>query len=99
MRLQIQRKKSGAVKSTEEKTKDEGERKSKSVSEDTPIPISTFLCLISITYFFLSSLITMASFRSSSSSFTQHCKYDVFLSFRGEDTRSVFISNLNGFFL
>ena len=31
-----------------------------------------------------------------SSSFTQQCKYDVFLSFRGEDTRNGFTSNLNG---
>ncbi|XP_050275551.1 disease resistance protein RPV1-like [Quercus robur] len=31
-----------------------------------------------------------------SSSFTQRCKYDVFLSFRGEDTRNGFTSNLNG---
>ncbi|XP_050275040.1 TMV resistance protein N-like isoform X2 [Quercus robur] len=34
--------------------------------------------------------------RAFSSSFTQRCKYDVFLSFRGEDTRNGFISNLNG---
>ncbi|KAF3956265.1 hypothetical protein CMV_018596 [Castanea mollissima] len=31
-----------------------------------------------------------------SSSFTQRCRYDVFLSFRGEDTRNGFTSNLNG---
>ena len=30
------------------------------------------------------------------SSFTQQCKYDVFLSFRGKDTRNGFTSNLNG---
>ena len=35
--------------------------------------------------------------RAFSSSFTQQCNYDVFLSFRGEDTRNGFISNLNGF--
>ena len=35
--------------------------------------------------------------RAFSSSFTQRCNYDVFLSFRGEDTRNGFISNLNGF--
>ncbi|XP_050275084.1 disease resistance protein RPV1-like isoform X3 [Quercus robur] len=29
-------------------------------------------------------------------SFTQRCRYDVFLSFRGEDTRNGFTSNLNG---
>ena len=34
--------------------------------------------------------------RAFSSSFTQRCKYDVFLSFRGEDTRNGFTSNLNG---
>ncbi|XP_075658745.1 TMV resistance protein N-like [Castanea sativa] len=39
----------------------------------------------------------MASLRGSSSSFTQRCKYDVFLCFRGEDTRSGFVSNLDGF--
>ena len=33
---------------------------------------------------------------SSSSSFTERCRYDVFLSFRGEDTRNGFTSNLNG---
>ncbi|KAL4637501.1 hypothetical protein ACB092_03G081500 [Castanea dentata] len=32
----------------------------------------------------------------SSSPFTRQCRYDVFLSFRGEDTRNGFISNLNG---
>ena len=31
----------------------------------------------------------------SSSSFTHQCKYDVFLSFRGEDTRNSFTGNLN----
>ena len=35
--------------------------------------------------------------RAFSSSFTQRFKYDVFLSFRGEDTRNGFTSNLNGF--
>ena len=39
----------------------------------------------------------MASLRGSSSSFTQHCKYDVFLSFRGKDTLTGFISFLDGF--
>ena len=29
-------------------------------------------------------------------SLTQRCRYDVFLSFRGEDTRNGFTSNLNG---
>ena len=33
---------------------------------------------------------------TSSSSFTQRYRYDVFLSFRGEDTRNSFTSNLNG---
>nr|XP_023888218.1 TMV resistance protein N-like [Quercus suber] len=33
---------------------------------------------------------------TSSSSFTQRYRYDVFLSFRGEDTRNGFTSNLNG---
>ncbi|XP_050277260.1 TMV resistance protein N-like [Quercus robur] len=33
---------------------------------------------------------------TSSSSFTQRCIYDVFLSFRGEDTRNGFTSHLNG---
>jgi hypothetical protein len=33
---------------------------------------------------------------ASSSSFNHRCKYDVFFSFRGEDTRNDFISNLNG---
>ncbi|XP_065618223.1 disease resistance protein RPV1-like [Quercus suber] len=39
----------------------------------------------------------MAFLRGSSSSFTQHCKYDVFLNFRGKDTRYGFISFLDGF--
>ena len=34
--------------------------------------------------------------QASSFSFTQRCRYDVFLSFRGEDTRNGFTSNLNG---
>jgi hypothetical protein len=34
--------------------------------------------------------------RASSSSFNHRCRYDVFLSFRGEDTRNGFTSNLNG---
>ncbi|XP_050275096.1 disease resistance protein RPV1-like isoform X2 [Quercus robur] len=34
--------------------------------------------------------------RAFSSSFTQRCRYDVFLSFREEDTRNSFTSNLNG---
>ena len=34
--------------------------------------------------------------RAFSLSFTQRCIYDVFLSFRGEDTRNGFTSNLNG---
>ena len=33
---------------------------------------------------------------TSSSSFTQRCKYDVCLSFRGKDTHNSFTSNLNG---
>ncbi|GMY20933.1 disease resistance protein RPV1-like isoform X1 [Fagus crenata] len=33
---------------------------------------------------------------ASSSSFTHRCRYDVFLSFRGEDTRNGFTSHLNG---
>ena len=33
---------------------------------------------------------------TSSSSFTHRCRYDVFLSFRGEDTRNGFTSHLNG---
>ena len=34
--------------------------------------------------------------QASSFSFIQQCRYDVFLSFRGEDTRNGFTSNLNG---
>jgi hypothetical protein len=33
---------------------------------------------------------------ASSSSFNRQCRYDVFLSFRGEDIRNGFTSNLNG---
>nr|XP_023890756.1 TMV resistance protein N-like [Quercus suber]XP_023890757.1 TMV resistance protein N-like [Quercus suber]XP_023890758.1 TMV resistance protein N-like [Quercus suber]XP_023890759.1 TMV resistance protein N-like [Quercus suber] len=33
---------------------------------------------------------------TSSSSFTQRCRYNVFLSFKGEDTRNGFTSHLNG---
>ena len=39
-------------------------------------------------------LTNKGAFNSSS---THQCKYDVFLSFRGEDTRMDFISHLNGF--
>ena len=38
----------------------------------------------------------LANKRESSSSFTHHCRYDVFLSFRGEDTRYSFTNILNG---
>ena len=31
-----------------------------------------------------------------SSSFTEQCKYDVFLNFKGEDAHNSFTSNLNG---
>ena len=41
-------------------------------------------------------MVLLTNKQASSFSFTKQCRYDVFLSFRGEDTRNGFTSNLNG---